>query len=59
MTILDQTECLGRTAKDQKISKAIYGVLNSPKQERKITILNLFSLGNTQDSDFLFIFWEN
>ena len=40
--------------KGQKILKAIYGVLNSSKEnEQKITILSLFSLGNTQNSDFL------
>jgi hypothetical protein len=42
--------------KGQKILKAIYGLLNS---KTKFTILSIFSLANTQASDFLFVFWEN
>ena len=30
-----------------------------PKNKQKITLLSFFSLGNTQDSDFSFGFWEN
>jgi hypothetical protein len=29
-----------------------------PKNEQKITILSIFFLENTRDSDILFVFWE-
>ena len=48
-----------KCAKGQKISKAIYGILNFSKKRTKITILSIFSLENTQDIDFLSIFWKN
>ena len=35
----------------------VYSIL--PKNEQEITILSIFSLRNTQESDFLFVFWEN
>ena len=35
----------------------VYSIL--PKNEQKITILSIFQRGDAQDSDFLFVFWEN
>jgi hypothetical protein len=43
----------------RKSRKQIMVLSILPKNDRKITILNIFYLGNTQNSDFLFVFWKN
>ena len=45
--------------KVRKSRKQFMVSLIPPKNEQKITFLSIFSLGNTQDSDFLFASWES
>ena len=48
-----------RAIKVRKSRKQFMLSLILPQNEQKITILSIFSLGNTQNSDLLFVFWEN
>ena len=48
-----------RAIKFRKSRKQFMLSLILPQNEQKITILSIFSLGNAQNSDLSFVFWEN
>ena len=47
------------SVKVRKSQKQIMVSSILPKNEQKITILSIFSLENTQESDFSFVLWKN
>jgi hypothetical protein len=60
--VTEKTTYVNKGCNHLKVSKAIYGVVNSPPPQKKnheITILSISLREDAQDSDFSFVFWEN